>query len=266
MIQLGMTDCPAVRALMTRDELHLDYLEVHGPYLMDARKQYPDLPMLLHNALYQWSLVHADGLNHADCSRQTLDRLALARSPWYSLHLGFSTEEVDFMGNCMVGITPVLPSDMILERCCRVLTELSGLLPVPVLVENLDYNPGGAYETICQPEFIREVMDVTGVHLLLDLAHARISATALGMPVRDYLEQLPLERVGQIHVNHPEWNDQRLWDAHEVLQSEDYELLEWALSRCQPGSVTLEYNQDEAAILQQVERLRRILNVLPSLP
>ena len=33
MIQLGMTDCPAVRRLFSKNALELDYLEVHGPDL-----------------------------------------------------------------------------------------------------------------------------------------------------------------------------------------------------------------------------------------
>ncbi|MEN6408430.1 MAG: DUF692 family multinuclear iron-containing protein [Anaerolineaceae bacterium] len=259
MIQLGMTDCPAVRRLKTQNALHLDYLEVHGPYLEDARRVYPDAPMLLHNALYQWSLVHPDGLKHRDCACLTQSRLALARSPWYSLHLGFSSETVDFLDTCMVGTSPVLAPEQIFERTLRTLTGLIDLLPVPILVENMDYNPGGAYETICQPEFIRRVVNTASVGLLLDLAHAQISAAALDLPVREYLLLLPLERVGQIHVNHPEWNGARLWDAHEALQEEDYELLEWSLARCQPRAVTLEYNRDEAQILTQVGRLRQML-------
>lgn len=260
MIQLGMTDCPVVRKLMAQDALHLDYLEVHGPYLEDARRVYPHAPMLLHNALYQWSLVNPDGLKYRDCDSLTQKRLALGRSPWYSLHLGFSSETVDFVETCMVGTSPVLPSAQIFERTCRTLNELINLLPVPILVENLDYNPGGAYETICQPEFICRVMDTVNVGLLLDLAHARISAAALGLSVREYLLRLPLERVGQIHVNHPESNGTRLWDAHEALREEDYELLEWSLVRCQPRAVTLEYNRDEAEILTQTGRLRQILD------
>jgi uncharacterized protein (UPF0276 family) len=261
MIKLGMTDCPALRSLMARGALELDYIEVHGPYAEAALQAYPQSPMLLHNALYQWSLVHPDGLLHKDGAALTRQRLSLTRSPWYSLHLGFSSAEVDFVGNFMLALSPVLPPDLILERCVRLLLELRALLGdgKMVLVENLDYNPGGAYETVCTPAFISQVVKETGTKLLLDLAHARISAAALGLGVEDYLLQLPLEQVRQLHVNSPGWNGERLWDAHEALQAEDEALLEWVLLRCQPLALTLEYNRDEKLILSQVVRLRRIL-------
>ncbi len=141
MIQLGMTDCPVVRELLDDRQLQLDYLEVHGPYVEDARQAYPDRPMLLHNALYQWSLTHRDGLDHKDASKITRQRLALARSPWYSLHLGFSVEEVDFYDEAMHAISPLQPRDLVLERCIARLKQLKSLLPVPILIENLDLQP-----------------------------------------------------------------------------------------------------------------------------
>jgi len=261
MIKLGMTDCPALRALLQRGALELDYIEVHGPHAAAARQAYPQAPMLLHNALYQWSLAHPDGLMNGDAAALTCQRLELTRSPWYSLHLGFSSAEVDFVGESMQARSPVLAPGLILERSLRLLAGLRALLgsAVPVLVENLDYNPGGAYESVCAPGFIRQVVEESGVDLLLDLAHARISAAALQMDVRDYILQLPLSRVRQLHINRPLWNGERWWDAHQALQAEDEALLEWVLARCQPWALTLEYNRDEELILSQAARLRRIL-------
>ncbi|HPH96300.1 MAG TPA: DUF692 family protein [Anaerolineaceae bacterium] len=259
MIRLGMTDCPAVRGLMSRGALKLDYLEVHGPYAEKAREAYPEHPMLLHNALYQWSLAHSRGLAHRAADCLTLERLALTRSPWYSLHLGFSAEEVDFFDEAMHALSPILPPELIFERTCAVLNDLTARLDLPVLIENLDYNPGGAYETVCQPDFIRRVLAEAPVFLLLDLAHARISAEAQGLAVREYLERLPLEKVRQVHVNRPQRHAQRLWDAHEAMQEEDYGLLAWVLDRAQPWAVTLEYNKDETLILEQTGRLRQVL-------
>jgi uncharacterized protein (UPF0276 family) len=260
MIQLGMTDCPLLRELLHSGQLQLDYLEVHGPFVQDARTAFPDMPMLLHNALYQWSLTHRDGLEHKDAANITQQRLILARSPWYSLHLGFSVEEVDFYDEAMQGLSPLQPRDLVLERCITRLNQLKSLLPVPILIEHLDYNPTQAYEFVCEPDFIQEVLSKTGTYLLFDLAHARVTAQAFGIPVEDYIVQLPLEKVRQIHLNRPGWRDGRLVDAHLALEEEDYLLFEKILSRCQPWSVTLEYNHDPGNILSQITRLREILN------
>jgi len=260
MIQLGMTDCPVVRELLHSGQLQLDYLEVHGPNVQDARTAFSDMPMLLHNALYQWSLTHAEGLEHKNAAQVTLERLALTRSPWYSLHLGFSVEEVDFYDEAMQGLSPLQPRDLVLERCISRLEQLKSMLPVPILIENLDYNPTQAYEYVCEPDFIQEVLSETGTYLLFDLAHARVTAHAFGISVKDYIAQLPLEKIRQIHLNRPGLRDERLVDTHLALEEEDYVLFEEILSQCQPWAVTLEYNRDTKNTLLQTKRLREIIN------
>ncbi len=261
MIQLGMTDCPPVRRLLACGELALDYVEVHGPYVTTARQAMPAVNMLLHNSLYQWSLAHPKGLAHMNATEVTQERLSMTASPWYSLHLGFSSEEVDFFDEAMQAISDVLPREVVLERSADVLRQLKQVIDVPVLIENLDYNPGGAYEYVCEPEFLRQVLVQTETFLLLDLAHARVSASAFGMTVEEYINQLPLERVRQIHVNRPNWHPHtgRLIDSHLEMQAEDYALLGWVMDQTQPWAITLEYNRDEHIICEQTQQLRAMI-------
>ena len=259
MIQLGMTDCAPVRNLLNQSEIDLDYLEVHGPFLADARAAFPEKPMLLHNSLYQWSLVHPDGLKYKNAGELTIDRLQLAASPWFSLHLGFSCAEVDFLDEAMQALSPVLPEEIVFERSVQCINQLVEILPVPVLIENLDYNPTGAYEYICSPDFIRRVLEQTNTFLLLDLAHAQVTASAMQVPVEEYISQLPLEKVRQIHLNRPGWRDGRLVDSHQMLEDDGYALLESVLKVTHPWAVTLEYNLDQNQIPQQIRRLRKIL-------
>jgi hypothetical protein len=259
MILLGMTDCPVVRQLLDAGQLELDYLEVHGPYVEDARGTYPNKLMLLHNALYQWSLTHKEGLEYKNAAKITQERVSIAKSPWYSLHLGFSAEEVDFIDEAMHAVSSLQPRDLVLERCVERLNQLKSILPVPILIENLDYNPTQAYEYVCEPDFIQKVLKDTDAYLLLDLAHARVTAHAFGISVDDYINQLPLDRIRQIHLNRPGWRNGRVVDSHLALEEDDYQLFEQVLQRCQPWSVTLEYNRDQDKIRPQIDRLRKIL-------
>jgi len=112
---------------------------------------------------------------------------------------------------------------------------------------------------VCDPEFIAEVLAATDAELLLDLAHAQVSASRLGYEIRAYLAKLPLERVKQLHVSAPRPDGNALVDAHEPLREEDYELLEDVLGRTKPWAVTLEYGKDEGALLEQIARLRQFL-------
>lgn len=255
-----MTDCQVVRQLLDAGQLELDYLEVHGPNVEDTRAVYPDKPMVLHNALYQWSLTHAEGLQYKNAAHITQQRLTQSRSPWYSLHLGFSTEEVDFYDEAMQAISPLQPRELVKERCVLRLNQMKMFVSVPILIENLDYNPTNAYEYVCEPGFIRQALEETDTGLLFDLAHARVTAHAFGMPVEEYIDQLPLDKVRQIHLNRPGWREGRLVDAHLAMEEDDYHLFEQVLKRCQPWSVTLEYNHDRERIPPQINRIREILN------
>jgi len=104
------------------------------------------------------------------------------------------------------------------------------------------------------------VLAETDTWLLFDLAHARVTAHAFGIPLEEYITQLPLEKIRQIHLNRPGMRDERLVDAHMALDEEDYVLFEEILSLCQPWAVTLEYNRDSQNTLLQIRRLREIIN------
>lgn len=96
---------------------------------------------------------------------------------------------------------------------------------------------------------------------MLDIGHARVSAARLGEDVLDYLRNLPLNRVVQVHVSGPRMRDGRLFDAHESLQEADYELLEFVLEQTQPQVVTLEYIRERESLQKQLFRLSDFLNI-----
>jgi uncharacterized protein (UPF0276 family) len=161
----------------------------------------------------------------------------------------------------------VLPREAV--RCGIVATAraLAAALPVPLLLENLDYWPTGAYEYVSEPDFVASVIEDAGVEFLLDIAHAQVAAARLGMRSDDYLDRLPLHRIRQIHVSGPRVRDGVLIDAHEPLTDEDYRLLGRVLRARRPSAVTFEYHGVEgSAVAGELPRLRVFLGADNSLP
>lgn len=70
--------------------------------------------------------------------------------------------------------------------------------------------------------------------LLLDLAHARITANTLNMDVRDYIQSLPLDRLVEVHVTGIKKHGGILTDHFELSQ-EDWLVFEWALNKIREG-------------------------------
>jgi len=260
MVELGVADTPLVRCVAGAETLEVDYIETSGPAVASAVERFRGFRLFLHNAIHDWSLGHPRALEQQDVIPRTLHALAITRAPWLSIHLGFSAADVTFDG-VMRPLSPPLPESELRRTVCRNLRALASAVPVPVLVENMDFNPGGAYEHICAPAFIASVLNDTGVAMLLDVGHVRVSAAWLGLPAEAYVRQLPLERVTQIHVSGPRRRANLLVDDHEVLAEEDYALLQDVLDVTDPLAVTLEYHQHERqALLEQIARLRAILS------
>lgn len=257
MISLAVSDSPLARQGLAQGWLAADYLETSGPLVESAVAQFPLSRFLLHNAVYDWSLADPTSVT-PEIESRTQASLALTRAPWLSIHLGFSAARVHFDG-WMRATSPVLPRDDLIRAMCLTVRAIAARLPVPVLLENLDYCAGGAYEHICQPKFIADVIAETGAALLLDIAHAQVSAHRLGWTIDDYLAALPLERVRQVHVSGPRERDGQLADAHDTLTERDERVLSIVLGRCLPDALTLEYRREQSALVLQIERLRDLL-------
>jgi uncharacterized protein (UPF0276 family) len=253
---LGVAWSPAAAALPDLSAL-VDLVEVPGWSLLQLQPR-PPRHLVLHNLDLDASLANPAYIDAAwgERARAALDA---TRSPWLSLHLGFASERVRFDGH-MLPESPPLPRDALFERLVDSVRRARSALgaDVPLLLENLDYCPEGAYEHVCEPTFMRDVLDATGCDLLLDLAHAQVSASWLGFEVEAMLEQLPLERVREIHLSSPralDGNSPLLDDVHETLTERDYALLRWVLGRARPRAVVLEYRRDAVELRQQLSRL-----------
>ncbi len=136
----------------------------------------------------------------------------------------------------------------ILDRVRRNIEGLQAWSGLPVLVENgvhwgTRVRPGrpGSVRCVVEPDFIRELVETTGCGLLLDVAHAQISALYLGLSFEEYLVGLPLAAVRELHANRPLWVDGVLRDRHGAVEEEDADRLARVLSVTTPGTVTLEY-------------------------
>jgi uncharacterized protein (UPF0276 family) len=132
---------------------------------------------------------------------------------------------------------------------------------VTIAVENNNYYPTGAYDVVTEASFIRKVVEMTGIHLLVDLAHARISAHNMGICPEGYLVQLPLERAIQVHLSGYATNEAIWHDSHEELSENQWREAERCLRRL-PGVqfVTLEYYQEADVLARMLIRLRALLN------
>ena len=237
----------------------LDFIQIPGWLLTDEFDR-PHDRIILHNLDQDWSMSAVDAIYDGWPERLRW-ALQLTRSPWFSMHMGFSTERVRFDGH-MLPESPPLERDELMSRIVEVTNEARLHCPLQLLLENLDYCPEGAYEHICDPAFIATVVEMTGAGLLFDIAHWRVSGSWLGYDPIEALGLLPLDRIVEIHVSSPRpLNDGsgRLDDCHESLRPYDYRLLDHVLQRSNPRAITIEYRRDMDCLREQIVSLRAFL-------
>jgi uncharacterized protein len=255
---LGVAWSPVAVSLPDLDAL-VDIVEAPGWNLdraLDARRRY----VLLHNVELNVSLADPDYVDPSWGERvnAAIDR---ARTPWFSLHLGFASERVRFDGHMLPESEP-LSCDVLLARVIENVRRAKAELDLPLLLENLDYCPEGAYEHVCDPAFVSEVLDETDTGLLLDIGHLLVTASWMDRSPEELLGQLPLHRIGAVHISSPrplDGNSGRLDDVHDVVTDREVQLLRDVLTVSRPRAVVLEYRRDAQQLREQLGMLGSVI-------
>jgi hypothetical protein len=131
-------------------------------------------------------------------------------------------------------------------------------------VENYNYYPTGLYERVCEPDYISRLLEKFDLRLVLDLAHAEVSAHNLKTPLRAYLESMPWERITEIHISRPYIPSQKqalAVDAHWPPQKTQWDLLKWALKKIPLANplLVVECYQSHQIVAQAYQELESIL-------
>lgn len=257
-------------SLLSKSPAQVDYIELNGDADLETLDRALALrPVLLHDIAGDvWlNYEHPFEETRMAKARAMMER---ARPPWHSTGIGASAEPqghtTEYWRGAPAGA--LQPRAVALANIVRNGRWLKDWLGIPLLLENFNYHPTNAYEYVCEPETFRALIEQIDSGVLLDLAHAQISAFNMGWPdPRAYLEQLPLDRVVEIHFNQP-YNDhgKQMLDRHMSVQPKDIELLRWVLERTPRAQVVnLESESpSEAALSKEIRLLRELLNELPA--
>lgn len=163
-----------------------------------------------------------------------------------------------------------------------------------VIIENEHDGKGHHLHLNLLPELFHTLIQETGCGLLLDVSHARISARALGVDEKTYLNALPVKHIRELHLTGIQWfGDEYIqkvraahleeawiekisyhWMDHLPITGEDWQMLQWVFTNVDSGAwqkpwvASLEYGglggffgtfTDEKVLCEQVPRLYEII-------
>lgn len=176
------------------------WLEIHSENYLgggETRRQIEtiraDYPLSCHGV--GLSLGSADGLDpaHLVRLRRALDRLEPAL---VSEHLSWSRIGDHYLADLL----PLPLTEEALDLFCRQVDRAQTALGRRILIENPSTYLRYRHSTIPEWEFLAEVVRRSGCGILCDVNNIFVSACNHGFDAARYLDHLPAEAVGEIHL------------------------------------------------------------------
>jgi hypothetical protein len=135
----------------------------------------------------------------------------------------------------------------------------------PIGAENYNFYPTGLYEGVCEPDHIGSLLEKFDLFLVLDVAHALVSAHNLERPGWSYIRELPLDRVKEIHLSAPYVPAAKKYlavDTHEPPGEREWTILKWLLKKIGSASplIVIECYQSPEIVYESYSKLVEILN------
>ncbi|WP_445504690.1 MNIO family bufferin maturase [Microvirga sp. G4-2] len=111
-------------------------------------------------------------------------------------HLAWSTHEGEYLNDLL----PLPYDEETLALLVRHVDEVQEGLGRPYLVENPSSYVGFGTSTMTEVEFLSELVRRTGCRLLCDVSNVYLSAHNMGYDAYAYLDGLPVDAVGELHL------------------------------------------------------------------
>lgn len=230
-------------------EVHPEnYMVEGGPRLawLDAIRR--DKPLSLHGV----------GLSLAADAPPDRDHLARLKSladryePFVmSEHLAWSQRDDVYHPDLL----PFPRNRRMLDRVCANVSCAQDILGRRLLIENPSHYLALLGHEMSEPEFLTEMVARTGCGLLLDINNVHVSATNLKASAAGYLDALPDEAIGEIHLaGHtpdPEWGEALLIDSHDApISGTVWDLYERTIARIGPRPTLIERDDNVPAFAE----------------
>ncbi len=193
----------------------IDFLEITADHYFDAnRKKLAELdllkqhfPLIPHGL--NLSLGSAEGVDESYLEKfaALVERLKPA---WFSDHLCFTRS-----GGRQIGhLAPVPYTKEAIEVFVRNISHVKRKINAPLILENITYNVRFPSSEMTEAKFITKVLEETDCGLLLDVTNLYINSKNFNFDWRRFLDELPVERIVQLHFVGLRKNKNLLIDAH----------------------------------------------------
>ena len=171
-------------------------------------------------------------------------------SPWASDHLCFTMVDHTNLND----LCPLPFTKECVKNCVERIRIIQNELERPFLIENITRYITVSDREMNEVDFICEILEGANCGLLLDVTNVLLNGRFHGFDPFEFISDLPLNRVGQMHLSG--WNSSRstIIDSHDApVPDEVWELFRKTIALTGPTSVLVERDANLPALSELVK-------------
>lgn len=211
-------------------------------------------------------IPHGLGLSVGTLGPLSTEKLAaikqvsdVTKAPYYSDHLCMTEVPGIDLGH----LTPLWYCTEVLTATIERVNTIQDFIGKPLVLENVTYAFDIPNGQIPQTDFFHRLTEATGCGVLFDLTNLYTNSVNHHFDPTEFMDEMPLDSVVQVHLAGGKWHDGRLVDSHsEAVPEAVWTLFSRLCRKAGVKGVILEQDanlNDFASLISQVERARRIL-------
>jgi len=232
-----------------------NYIDTKGRPLAVLESVRRDYPVALHGVALSIGSVDPLDRRYLKALRDLADRIEPAL---ISDHLCWSSVD----GRALFDLLPLPLTEECLAYVVERVRVVQDVLGRQVLLENPSTYLSWSASTIPEAEFLSELAERADCGLLLDVNNVHVSAVNLGFDSKAYLDAIPMQRVGQVHLAVFSDMGTHLFDTHSrAVSDEVWDLYRYTLERVGPVASMVEWDDDIptwSRLVEEVDRARQI--------
>jgi uncharacterized protein len=242
----------------------IDFLEITTDHYLDANPEKLEelkllkehFPLIPHSL--ELSLGSAEGIDE-EYLEKVAEIVEFVEPEWFSDHLCFTKS-----GGVNIGhLAPVPYTNEALKVFVKNITKVKNRIKTPLILENITYLVQFPSSEMSEGKFIKTILEETDCGLLLDITNLYINSQNFDFDWRKFLDELPLERVVQLHFVGSHKSGKRLIDAHaNHTEVEIWEVFAEVAKRCEIKGAILERDENFPPfyeIINELDEARRLL-------
>ena len=236
----------------------VDFLEITADHYLDAGAQKLEELKLLKNHFpliphsLELSLGSAEGIDE-EYLEKVAELVEFVAPKWFSDHLCFTKS-----GGVNIGhLAPVPYTNEAIKVFVRNISKVKRRIKTPLILENITYLVRFPSSEMSEAKFIKTVLEETDCGLLLDVTNLYINSQNFSFDWRFFLDEIPLERLVQLHFVGSHRHGKRLIDAHDSkTEDEIWNVFREVCRRCDIKGAVLERDGNFPPFTEILEELK----------